>query len=214
VLTPGTPSVVRPAAPHPGGIFAGPGIGRGRHGDGFPGRGGFDRRGRSVIVYPYIYFGYPYGYANGGYAVETGAATRASSNANYIIEGHLDTTSPREPHARVYEVGPGAADVPPREEAAPAEAGEPPAEAAPAEPAEDVFYLIALKGGLIYAVREHWLLGNTVHFVTLQDDHYVVSLPEVDLDLTAKLNRERGLKFVLEVREPGGAPQPDPGANR
>jgi hypothetical protein len=210
VLTPGTPSPVRAPTPHPGGIFARPGIGRGPA-DTFPGRGRFERRGRSVIVYPYIYFGYPYG--NGGYAVETGAVSKTSSSASYVIEGHLDTTSPREPHSRVYEVGPNAADIPPDAEAEPAEGDEPPSEAAPAEPAGGVFYLIALKGGLIYAAREHWLLGNTVHFVTLQDEHYVVSLQEVDLDLSAQLNRERGMKFALEVREQGGARPPDPGAN-
>jgi len=171
-----------------------------------------------VIVYPYVYFGYPYGYGNGGYAVETGAVSKTSSSANYVVEGHLDTSSSREPHSRVYEVGPGAANDPNAPEAAPIEGDDPRGEAASAEaarePVEDVFYLIALKGGLIYASREHWLLGTTVHFVTLQGDHYVVSLQELDLDLSVQLNRERGLKLVLEVREQGAGGPADPGANR
>jgi hypothetical protein len=204
VLTPGSPPQVSSPAPHPGGLFAGPGTQIGRSRD----RGaGFGHRNRSVIVYPYVYFGYPYGYGNGGYAIEAGGVTRTSSNASYVVEGHLDTTSQREPHSRVYEVGPGTSDVPPAVEPEPDDSGEPSPEAAP-ESAEEVFYLIALKGGLIYAAREPWLMGNTVHFVTLQGDHYVVSLREVDLDLTAQLNRERGLKFVLEVREQGGGTQP------
>jgi hypothetical protein len=170
-----------------------------------------------VIVYPYVYFGYPYGYGNGGYAVEAGAVSKTSSSASYVIEGHLDKTSAREPRSRVYEVGPGASDDPSTAEGALME-GEEFQDAAAVddarEPAEDAFRLIALKGGLIYASREHWLAGSTVHFVTLQGDHYVVSLQEVDLDLSVQLNRDRGLKFVLEVREHGAGGQEDPGANR
>ena len=224
VLTPGTPSAVRPTAPHPGGIFAAPDTRRDRFSDSFRGRRGFERHGKSVIVYPYVYFGYPYGYGNGGYAIETGAVTKTSSRADYVIQGHLDEPPAREPHSRVYEVGPGVAGDPQTVETAPMEGGEPLGEAglgeaglgetAPAERADDIFYLIALKGGLIYASREHWLLGNTVHFVTLQGDHYVVSLQEVDLDLSVQLNRERGLKLVLEVREQGAGGAADPGANR
>jgi hypothetical protein len=205
VVTPGTPSAVRPPTTHPGGIFAGPGARPDRFPDSSRGPRGWERHGRSVIVYPYVYFGYPYGYGNGGYAVETGAASKTSSSASYVIEGHLDKTSAREPHSRVYEVGPGATDDPSAPDGALID-GEGPDEAAPGEvgaPTEDAFRLIALKGGLIYASREHWLLGSTVHFVTLQGDHYVISLQEVDLDLSVQLNRERGLKFVLEVREHG-----------
>jgi hypothetical protein len=154
--------------------------------------GGHGRRhGKGVVVYPYVYFGYPYGYGDGGYAVENGSVSRTNPRAEYVVEGHLDNT--REVHSRVYEVGPGS-----EQESEPAEAAVEDAQAS--EPAE---YLIALKGGLVYVSREHWLLGNTVHFVTLQGDHYVVALHELDLDLSAKLNRERGLKLVLEIREQG-----------
>jgi hypothetical protein len=205
VLTPGTPSQASPPAAHPGGLFAGPGVEPGRPPD--HGRGSGRHR-RGAIVYPYVYFGYPYGYGNGGYAIDMGGVTTTSSSASYIVEGHLDTTTPREPHSRIYEVGPGAGDgTAAVQSETPADNDELPAEAAPGT-GEDVFYLIALRGGLIYAAREPWLLGNTVHFVTLQGDHYVVSLAEVDLDLSAQLNRERGLKFVLEVHQEGETPSP------
>ncbi len=223
ILTPGTaPSSTSPAA-YPGGLYSRPEAGRDRPGDRGPGRGadgrGSGRHGRGAVAYPYVYFGYPYGYGNGGYAIDTGGmtaggVTRTSSSAHYIIEGPPDTASQREPHSRIYEVGPGAdGGVTAAEQensAQPDSTLQPgstaaPDEAADARPGEQPFYLIALRGGLIYAASEHWLLGNTVHFVTLQGDHYVVSLPEVDLDLSAQLNRERGLKFVLEVREQGGA---------
>jgi hypothetical protein len=209
VLTPGTPLQVNPPAPYPGGLFSGP-VDRGRPADQGPGFGRH-RRGAVVYPYPYVYFGYPYGYGNGGYAIETGGVTRTSSSASYVVEGHLDTTAEREPHSRIYEVGPGTGDGTAAVDSEPAPSDGAPGEAA-SGPAQDVFYLIALKGGLIYAAREPWLLGNTVHFVTLQGDHYVVSLREVDLDLSAQLNRERGLKFVLEVREQVGGSPPDPGA--
>jgi hypothetical protein len=154
-----------------------------------------------VAVYPYVYFGYPYGYSNGGYEIDTGAVSRTTSKASYVIEGHLDQSA--QGRSRVYEVGPGAAEGPYAAEAEPAE-GELPAQGATQGATQDAieaFDLIALQGGLIYAVGEHWLLGNTVHFVTMQGDHYVVSLQEVDLDLSVRLNRERGRKFLLEVRE-------------
>jgi hypothetical protein len=212
ILTPGTPRPGAPPAPHAGGIYSSPGVGTGRFSDSAHGRGRFQRHGGSVIVYPYFYYGDPYAYGNGGYAIDAGGVSRTSSSANYTIEGHLDQTSPREPQSRVYEVGPGAdepdaADGPAAPDAPSGEAGAASAEPAAgvAEPAEGAFYLIALKGGLIYTSREQWLLGNTVHFVTLQGDHYVVSLQELDLDLSVQLNRERGLKLVLEVREHGQA---------
>ena len=106
VLTPGTPLQVNPPAPYPGGLFSGP-VDRGRPADQGP---GFGRHRRGAVVYPYVYFGYPYGYGNGGYAIETGGVTRTSSSASYVVEGHLDTTAEREPHSRIYEVGPGTGD--------------------------------------------------------------------------------------------------------
>jgi hypothetical protein len=173
---------------------------RGRdHSEGRRGGRHFDRGRGGAVVYPFVFFGYD----GGGYS-DGGAVVRTSPDASYVIEGHLDEAAV-ERRSRVYEVGPRAgedayADTEPAEsELAPGD-----------EPAPDggSFDLIALQGGLIYAVREHWLLGNTVHFVTLQGDHYVVSLQEVDLDLSVRLNRERGRKFLLEVREHDGAASP------
>lgn len=193
VVTPGTPS-----APATGGIFAVPSGGR-EGSDRFRRDRDFNRGRGGAVVYPYVYFGYPYSYG-GSYASDGGTVTRTSPNASYVIEGHLDEGG-LEGRSRIYEVGPGSGDDPYAEPDSIEEESD--LAAAPAS-GEDAFDLIALQGGLIYAVREHWLLGNTVHFVTLRDDHYVVSLQEVDLDLSAKLNRERGRKFVLEVRERTG----------
>jgi hypothetical protein len=191
-------------------LFSGPDRRRGGLNDSFERerQRGSRRLGNGVIVYPYVYFGYDYGYGyeNGGYG---GGVTRSSSHSGYVIEGHLDEAS-RQRNSRVYEVGPGRTDERNAVETEPVETGEPLAE--PAQGGD--FHLIALQGGLIYASREHWLLGNTLHFVTLQGGHYVVSLAEVDLDLSVQLNRERGLKFVLEVREQGAGQSPDPDPGR
>jgi hypothetical protein len=64
--------------------------------------------------------------------------------------------------------------------------------------------MVALKGGLVYLVHQHWLEGQTLYFDTIAGERYAVSLQELDMNLSARLNRERGQKFVLEVRE-GGA---------
>lgn len=199
VVTPGTPS-----APSTGGISAGIGDDRNHRGDSGRrghGRGHGGRGHGGVAVYPFVYFGYPYGYSNGGYEIETGAVSRINSNASYVIEGHLDQSA--RGRSRVYEVGTEIAEDPYAVRTQPAE-DESPAPGDTQDLTQDAieaFDLIALQGGLIYAVGEHWLLGNTVHFVTMQGDHYVVSLQEVDLDLSVRLNRERGRKFLLEVRE-------------
>jgi hypothetical protein len=192
IITPGTPR--QPSR----GITIVP-DGRDRH------RGG--RRGDAVILYYPFSYGYgSYSAMNDGYvdsgvtdpnAIPNGNNTRTNPQATYSIDG-LEEDRTREPHSRVYEVGPRS-----RENGVETRRIDPEKDPAngPAESAESPVTLIALQGGLVYAVTEHWMLGNTVHFVTTQDEHYVVSLQEVDLDLSARLNRERGMKFVLEVRE-------------
>lgn len=62
------------------------------------------------------------------------------------------------------------------------------------------FHLIALKSGNIYAASEHWLEGETLHYMTRDGHHNLASLAEVDLEFTAQLNNERGLVFAMEVR--------------
>jgi hypothetical protein len=57
---------------------------------------------------------------------------------------------------------------------------------------------------MIHTSREHWLEGNTLHFVTKQGTRQTAGLETVDLDFTRQLNAERGLPFVLEVRPRSG----------
>ena len=64
---------------------------------------------------------------------------------------------------------------------------------------ETPLYLLARRDETIVTSREHWLAGNTVHYVTPTGEHRRILIENLDLDLTARLNHERGLRFQLEV---------------
>jgi hypothetical protein len=59
------------------------------------------------------------------------------------------------------------------------------------------FYLIALRNYSIYTATEYWLEGDTLHYITHYGAHNQASLDQVDLEMTDRLNRERGLDFRL-----------------
>lgn len=60
-------------------------------------------------------------------------------------------------------------------------------------------FLLARRDETIVQSREHWMSGNTIHYVTPGGEHRQILVENVDLDLTARLNHERGLSFTLEV---------------
>ncbi|MEZ5364119.1 MAG: hypothetical protein R2748_17705 [Bryobacterales bacterium] len=60
------------------------------------------------------------------------------------------------------------------------------------------YWLIALQGGLIYAVSDFAVEGRAFRFVTLQGDEYVVPIAELDRAFTTKLNQDRGFAIRLE----------------
>ena len=153
---------------------------------------------------------FPYGYGYGGYdadysrtyvsEVEPETVTR--SYAQHVIPGRPSEVAAAS--AKIYEVRP-------TDSAAGAGSGVeqidistdtriPPAEIENAP----VYYLIALKGGPIYTSREHWLQGGVLHFVTAEGKHNRVTLGQVDMDFSVRLNRERGLQLVIEVRDTKG----------
>ena len=70
-------------------------------------------------------------------------------------------------------------------------------EPATAPPAKRL-YLIALKNQSIYSTTEYWVEDDTLHYLTSYGAHNQVSLDQVDLDFTVRLNRERGVDFRLE----------------
>jgi hypothetical protein len=56
---------------------------------------------------------------------------------------------------------------------------------------------VAFKDGSIYAALSYWLEGTTLHYITLQGSHNRATVDLIDRDLSARLNRERGLDFKL-----------------
>jgi hypothetical protein len=79
----------------------------------------------------------------------------------------------------------------------PAKAGEKAADA-PVNDEDPDYWLVALRGGLIYAVSGYAIEERAFRFVTLQGDEYVVPLAELDREFTTKLNRDRGVTIDLE----------------
>lgn len=67
------------------------------------------------------------------------------------------------------------------------------------EPAAPDYWLIALRGGLIYAATEFGVEHRALWFVTMQGDEYVVPLAEVDAEFCRRLNAERGYEIDLDL---------------
>ncbi|MGH9658990.1 MAG: hypothetical protein ACRD96_10635 [Bryobacteraceae bacterium] len=61
-------------------------------------------------------------------------------------------------------------------------------------------YLIAFKDHTIYAAFAYWLEGDTLHYVTTHGTHNQLSLDLVDVELSTRLNRERGVDFRIPAR--------------
>lgn len=80
------------------------------------------------------------------------------------------------------------------------EVGEQTTAAEPAERSEEPdYWLIALRGGLIYAATEFGEEHRALWFVTVQGDEYVVPLAEVDAAFSRRLNQERGFEIELDL---------------
>ena len=159
-----------------------------------PAQGG--RRHRSSRVYGSRGYVPVYGYGYGGVYVDSGSGPAAvaqdgesatSSSANVI------TVPPQEPqkvHSRVFDVGKTA-----NGEVTTRILDHYPGENRRSPPAE--YWLIALRGGLIYAADSFEERDDTFRFRTLEDKQFVVPLAEVDLAFTEKLNSDLGRDFNL-----------------
>ena len=154
----------------------------------------------------FVPLGYgPYGGYTEQHIVVVGHETSTHSQTSYQRTPAAPTaTEPQPPiEPKLYEVRP--------KEPAPAASREPPAQAGVESiemirggevadrAAGDGLYLIAFKNESVVISQRHWLKGDTFHYVTPSGQLHQMKLAEVDLDLTAKLNRERGVIFELEV---------------
>ena len=198
ILYPGSPSggqpgsILNPGTPRSPGaspLPATPGAGmqekpRGHHGRGHGKGRGFGRRGR-VPLFGYGYGGVYMDSGSGPTAMEQETETATSSEANVIT---VPPSEPRRvPRSRVFDVG-QTADGRVTTRDYPAEGNSRPS-------AE--YWLIALKGGLIYAADSFEERDDTFRFHTLEDKQFVVPLAEVDLAFTEKLNGDLGREFNL-----------------
>ena len=157
-----------------------------------------------VVYVPYGYVRYGYGgdYEPQNYEEESpyiyrvDPETATESGTDYVIR--VESGEERAPaKSKVYEVRPAeqesAVEPPVEPDSSSAE------ERAPG--AEPILYLIAIQNGNIYTSTEHWIESDALHYITRGGAHNLVSIEDVDMELTARLNRERGLAFVIEVRE-------------
>lgn len=166
---------------------------------------GFRRFGQrsNTIVVPYgvpIYGGYGYG-AGGYYGEPYPAPYQEQPDAGvpygqgygepqppqviYVVPSEPDrSTSTAAPQ------GPVIYTVPPHD-------NDGYVEVTPATPAKPI-YLIALKNASIYSATDYWVQDGTLHYLTTSGAHNQISLDQVDLDFTSRLNRERGVDFRLQ----------------
>jgi len=188
ILTPGTPrspgASALPATPGAARQVKPPPVRRGR------GRG----RGRVYGSRGYVPV---YGYGYGGVYIDSGSGPTAvaqdgesatSSSANVITVPPQEPRRP--PHSRVFDVRETADG-----EVTTRVLDHYPGEERRRPPAE--YWLIALRGGLIYAADSFEERDETFRFRTLEAKQFVVPLAEVDVDFTKKLNSDLGRDFNL-----------------
>ncbi len=162
--------------------------------------------------FPFVYvplgFGYRYDY---GYEYDdwrsedredriviAGHTTKTASAASRdVVAEPRPPAEPQTPEPKIYELRPSGQETGPPSGTAPIEILRGGVELS--EPGEPDFYLIALQNEMIVTSQRHWIEDDTLHYITAKGVRQQVPITAVDLGLTARLNRERGLVFTLEV---------------
>jgi len=165
------------------------------------GRGGFQRRGGAFHALPVIVVPYAYG----SYGAYDNPNVIVVDRDTQISAEHVVTVEPQKVAQARPPVEPKVVEVEPGKAESAKEGEESQVEVLRGESRLDLqeqqtLYLVALRSGVIHTSREHWLEGDTLHFITRQGTRQTAALETVDLDFTRQLNAERGLSFVLEVR--------------
>jgi len=159
----------------------------------------------SGFSYPTTYYGGGY---SGGYWPGRGAGTVVVPYPVYVYPDPqtfvvpMAAPAPPPPAPQIIYVVPGSpergltttAAAPQRESVVTYVV--PPREIVP--PPSSKLYLIALQNDTIYAATSYWLVDDTLHYRTSSGSHNQASLDQVDLALTERLNRERGVEFRLD----------------
>ena len=157
--------------------------------------------------FPVVYLPFGYGYSDYSshteHIVVVDHQTSTASSAS--VQGVPQYPAPEEEPAgaKIIELRPRDPDSEP---AAPGSATQDPSSVevlrgSEAEGGQDraALYLIARGDGVIVTSQEQWIAGNSVHYITPQGERRQILIENLDLDLSARLNRERGLSFTLEV---------------
>ena len=147
------------------------------------GRGGGGRRGNNAVVLPYAVPVYVGGFYDNPYVGDGAPAPPPQPQQPSVIVVYPQVQQPVVYSPPADNLAPG-----------PADAGQPTAEAAPAEPQQ---YLIAFKDHTIYAALAYWVDGDTLHYFTSGNTHNQVSLSLVDKAMTERLNKEAGIDLRL-----------------
>lgn len=181
-----------------------------RHGHDFRHGGGF----AFGSFFPFVYvplgrryrYDYDYGYGYDDWRGEdredriviAGHTTKTASAASRdVVSEPRPPAEPQTPQPKIYELRPSGQETEPPSGTAPIEILRGGRELS--EPGEPDIYLIALRDEMIVTSQRHWIEDDTLHYITAKGVRQQVPMAAVDLGLTARLNRERGLVFTLEV---------------
>jgi hypothetical protein len=63
--------------------------------------------------------------------------------------------------------------------------------------------LLILKDGQGYLATNYWVEGGQLIYVSPDGTQQVLVLDDLDLQMTSKLNRERGVMFTIRQKLPG-----------
>jgi hypothetical protein len=157
--------------------------------------GRFNRGGSTgaVVYVPYAVGGYQYYGPQGDTGVEMGNPNQqqGAGAAPTVVINQNFVPATANPVVREYvpDGNGGVQPYPPQSPTGAQQEGN----SSPESPA----FLIAFKDHTIYAAVGYWVEGDTLHYITSGNTHNQVSLDLVDRELSARLNGERGVGFLL-----------------
>jgi hypothetical protein len=180
-----------------------------------PGRRGGGRRSGAGVVVPY---GVPvyvpaYGYGGSGYGYgqpyQEQPYVDPNAGANNYPPEAASSYPQAAPGPQVIYVVPAQQSpngivtyvVPPRDNGSAEPSTGVTVSAATQNGAGRPLFLIALKSNVIYSAADAWVQGDTMHYVTTDGAHNQISLDQVDVDFTTRINRERGIEFRLQPQQ-------------
>lgn len=144
---------------------------------------GFDCFGAGFFFDPFFLSGFP-GFFVGGEEFEPPAD--APDNFSGSAEANIDEqSSSREPN---------------ESESGALETNADEAVSKDQEKNAQVVTLLQLRDGSMYGLTRYWVEGSQLHYVTTYGGQDSIALDRIDLEMTMKLNSERGVEFALRPK--------------